>query len=154
MDKAKAFRKKYNDAGVLIEIVKVDGIFAYSDAALDYVFKLAKALGARAISTEIAEEGPQRLGKFADKHQLMVGYHGHEATGPEEWEKLFAYAKHNGANLDIGHFVVRRPRLAGAVPQAAPRSHHPHPRQGSQGAQGRQRAVRRRATRRSPKCCS
>jgi sugar phosphate isomerase/epimerase len=105
MDQAKAFRKKYNDAGVLIEIVKVDGIFAYSDAALDYVFNLAKAVGARAISTEIAEEGPQRLGKFADKHQLMVGYHGHEATGPEAWEKLFAYAKHNGANLDIGHFV-------------------------------------------------
>ena len=35
----------------------------------------------------------------------MVGYHGHEATGPEDWMKLFAYAKHNGANLDIGHFV-------------------------------------------------
>ncbi len=27
-----AFRKKYNDAGVLIEIVKVDGIYAFSDA--------------------------------------------------------------------------------------------------------------------------
>ena len=106
MDKAKEFRKKYNDAGVLIEIMKVDGIFAFTDPVLDYVFTLAKALGARAISTEIAEEGPQRLGKFADKHKLMVGYHGHEATGPEAWEKLFAYAAHNGANLDIGHFVA------------------------------------------------
>jgi sugar phosphate isomerase/epimerase len=106
MDKAKEFRKKYNDAGVLIEIMKVDGIFGYSDAALDYVFMLAKTLGARAISTEIAEDGPKRLGQFADKHKLMVGYHGHEATGPEDWEKLFAYASHNGANLDIGHFIA------------------------------------------------
>ena len=106
MDKAEAFRRKYNDAGVLIEIVKVDGIFAYSDDALDYVFTLAKALGARAISTEIAEDGPKRLGQFADKHDMMVGYHGHEATGPEDWEKLFAYAAHNGANLDIGHFIA------------------------------------------------
>ena len=73
--------------------------------ALDYAFELAKALGARAISTEIAEDGPKRVGEFADKHEMMVGYHGHEATGPENWEKVFGYAKHNGANLDIGHFV-------------------------------------------------
>jgi sugar phosphate isomerase/epimerase len=106
MDKAAAFRKMYNDAGVSIEIVKVDGIFAYTDQALDYVFTLAKTLGARALSTEIAPEGPQRLGQFADKHGLKVGYHGHEATGPEDWEKLFAFAKNNSANLDIGHFVA------------------------------------------------
>jgi len=106
MDKAKAFRKMYNDAGVSIDIVKFDGIFGYIDEVVDYAFTLAKAVGARAISTEIAEDGPKRLGEFADKHNLMVGYHGHEATGPEDWEKLFAYSKHNAANLDIGHFVA------------------------------------------------
>jgi sugar phosphate isomerase/epimerase len=106
MDKARAFRKMYNDAGVLVEIVKVDGLFGLSDPVVDYVFTLAKTLGARALSTEIAAEGPERIGKFADKHGLMVGYHGHAETGPEAWEKLFAYAKHNGANLDIGHFVA------------------------------------------------
>jgi sugar phosphate isomerase/epimerase len=106
MDKARAFRKMYNDAGVALEIVKIDGIFALPDPLVDYVFTLAKALGARALSTEIAAEGPERIGKFADKHGLMIGYHGHAETGPEDWEKLFAYAKHNGANLDIGHFVA------------------------------------------------
>jgi sugar phosphate isomerase/epimerase len=106
MDKAKAFRKMYNDAGVSIDIVKFDGIFGYTDKAVDYAFTLAKTLGARAISTEIAEDGPKRLGEFADKHNLLVGYHGHEATGPEDWEKLFVYSKHNSANLDIGHFVA------------------------------------------------
>jgi len=90
---------------VSIDIVKFDGIFGYTDEVVDYAFTLAKAVGARAISTEIAEDGPKRLGEFADKHNLMVGYHGHEATGPENWEKVFGYATHNGANLDIGHFV-------------------------------------------------
>ena len=106
LDKAKAFSKMYKNAGVSIDILKFDGIFGYPDPVVDYAFKLAKAVGARAISTEIAEDGPQRLGTFADKHDLMVGYHGHEATGPEAWEKLFAYSKHNGANLDIGHFIA------------------------------------------------
>jgi sugar phosphate isomerase/epimerase len=108
MERAKAFRKLCEDAGVLIEIVKVDGIFKMSSAELDYVFTLVKTLGGRAISTEIshAEEELKRLGQFADKHQFMVGYHGHANTGPEHWEKAFSLAKYNGANVDIGHFVA------------------------------------------------
>jgi sugar phosphate isomerase/epimerase len=108
MDHAKQFRKKYEDAGVLIEVVKVDGIFKMSDAELDYVFNLAKALGGRAISTEISkkDDDHKRVGEFADKHQLMVGYHGHATTTPEDWEKAFSFAKFNGANVDLGHFVA------------------------------------------------
>jgi sugar phosphate isomerase/epimerase len=116
MDKAVALRKKFEDAGILVEIVKVDNIFDMADEVIDYEFQLAKALGARAISTEIAHVDPkapdqamsrhQRLGQFADKHKLMVGYHGHTETGPKEWEDLFKMARYNGANLDIGHFVA------------------------------------------------
>src|SRR5207247_7304940 len=108
MDRVKEFRKKYEEAGVLIEIVKVDGIFKMSDDELDYVFALAKALGGRAISTEISrkDEELKRLGQFADKHRLMVGFHGHATTTPEHWETAFSFAKHNGANVDLGHFVA------------------------------------------------
>ena len=108
MERVKEFRKKYEEAGVLIEIVKVDGIFTMTDDELDYAFALAQALGGRAISTEISrqEEELKRVGKFADKHQLMVGYHGHAATTPEHWETAFSFAKHNGANVDLGHFVA------------------------------------------------
>jgi sugar phosphate isomerase/epimerase len=105
MSKVKEFRKKWNDAGVLIEIVKYDGIYNFTDDVLDYAFELAKNLGARAISCEIDVAQTKRVGQFADKHQMMVGYHGHTATGPAHWEEAFSYAKHNGANLDIGHFV-------------------------------------------------
>lgn len=105
--KAAEFRKKYADAGVAIEIVKVDRIFNFSDAELDYVFALAKALGARAISTEISknEAEHKRLGGFADKHKLLVGLHGHHTSNMEHFEHAFAHAKYLGANLDIGHYV-------------------------------------------------
>jgi sugar phosphate isomerase/epimerase len=107
MSKVKEFRRKYDDAGVAIEIVKVDGIFGFTDDVLDYAFELAKNLGARAISTEISRDLSQtaRVGQFADKHKMMVGYHGHTETGPAQWEDAFARATHNGANLDIGHFI-------------------------------------------------
>lgn len=108
MDRVREFRQKYEDAGLLIEIVKVDGLLTMNDESLDYAFTLAKALGGRAISTEISnsEENIKRVGQFADKHALMVGYHGHATTTPAHWEKAFSFAKHNGANLDLGHFVA------------------------------------------------
>ena len=108
IDRVKEFRTKYETAGVLIEIVKVDGLFKMSDDELDYAFTMAKALGDRAISSEIShtESALKRVGQFADKHQLMVGYHGHATTKPEHWEAAFALAKFNGANVDLGHFVA------------------------------------------------
>jgi sugar phosphate isomerase/epimerase len=108
LDRVKEFRKTYETAGVLIEIVKVDGLFKMSDGELDYAFALAKALGARAISSEIShqDEELKRIGQFADKHQFMVGYHGHATTKPEHWERAFSFSKHNGANVDLGHFVA------------------------------------------------
>jgi sugar phosphate isomerase/epimerase len=111
VDRAGEYRRMYNDAGVAIEIVKVDGIFAMTEAELDYVFPLAKTLGARAISTEISRTGNEdqdhaRVGKFAEKHGLMLGLHGHTKTGPADWERAFALGKNIGANLDIGHFVA------------------------------------------------
>ncbi|HTX38787.1 MAG TPA: TIM barrel protein [Bryobacteraceae bacterium] len=113
MDKIKNFRKKYETAGVLIQILKVDNFNSFSDGVTDYFFEVAKNLGAHAISTEGRLSDIERLGKFADKHKMMVGYHGHtagpggEAFGaPENWEKAMAVAKYNGINLDLGHFVV------------------------------------------------
>ena len=106
LDKVKAFRKKFNDAGILIEIVKWDGIFNFSDDELDYAFQVSKALGARALSSEISIGQTKHLGEFADKHKMQVGYHGHTQVTPAIWEATFAEAKYNGANLDLGHFVA------------------------------------------------
>lgn len=108
MDKVKEFRAKWEAAGVLIDVVKVDNLFKLSDDELDYAFTLVKTLGGRAMSSEISHEESElkRVGAFADKHQLLVGYHGHATTKPEHWEAAFAVAKYNGANVDLGHFVA------------------------------------------------
>ncbi|PYR72741.1 MAG: sugar phosphate isomerase/epimerase [Acidobacteria bacterium] len=106
MDKVRECRKKYDDAGVKIEIVKFDNIYKEPDDVTDYFFELGRTLGARALSCEISLEETKRLGQFADKHQMMVGYHGHTETTPEMWETAFGYATHNGANVDIGHFIA------------------------------------------------
>ena len=106
LNKVKEFRKNWEDAGVLIEIVKWDGIFDFSDDEIDYAFQVSKALGARALSSEITIGKTKRLGQFADKHKMQVGYHGHAALSPAAWEATFAEAKYNAANVDLGHFVA------------------------------------------------
>jgi hypothetical protein len=113
MDKVKEFRKKYEDAGVKIHIVKVDAIDTFADEEIDYMFGLAKTAGAHAISCEIPLSHTKRLGMFGEKHKMMIGYHGHtditspEAFGrPESWETAMSYSKYNGINLDIGHFIA------------------------------------------------
>ena len=113
VDRIKEFRKKYEAAGILIEIVKVDGIDAMEDDVVDYAFVMAKTLGAHALSCEIPLSRTKRLGEFATKHKLMVGYHGHanmtnpEAFAkPESWETAMTYSKYNGINLDLGHFTA------------------------------------------------
>ncbi len=86
--------------------MKFDGIYAMTDEVVDYCFTLARTLGARAISCEISVADAKRLGQFADKHRMMVGYHGHAATKPLDWETVFGYSKYNGANVDLGHFIA------------------------------------------------
>lgn len=113
LDRFQAFRKKWNAAGVDIEIVKFDGVDRMKDEVVDYAFGLAKAVGARAISCEIPVSKTNWLGQIAAKHKMMVGYHGHgdvqnpEAfAAPESWERSMSYSKYNGINLDIGHFIA------------------------------------------------
>lgn len=108
MDAVAGFRKRFDEGGVKIEIVKVDGIFKMSDGALDYVFNLAKALGARALSTEISKDEADhaRVGKVADRHRFWIGYHGHATTAEEHYVRATASANFNGINLDIGHYVA------------------------------------------------
>ena len=133
-DKIKDFRKKYEDAGILIQIVKIDNFNSFSDAVTDYFFETAKNLGAHALSTEGSLNDIDRLGKFADKHKMMIGYHGHTAGpggaafgDPENWEKAMSVAKYNGINLDLGHFLVGQ-HQAGKDPNPIPflEKYHDH----------------------------
>lgn len=106
LERLAELRRRFEAAGIRVPIVRVDGMLDMGDGVVDYQFRLAKAFGARAISTEIAESDPERLGKFADKHQLIVAYHGEAETSVTDFERAFSLSRFNGANLDLGHFVA------------------------------------------------
>jgi sugar phosphate isomerase/epimerase len=111
--KYRELRQMYETAGVSIRIARFPLNDSWTDEEIDYAFQAAKALGATAINCEPPVSQTKRIGIFADKHQMMVGYHNHanvtsvEAFGrPGSWEQAFFYSARNGANLDIGHFVA------------------------------------------------
>lgn len=104
MDRVREVKKKFDDAGILVEIVKWDGTNTMSDDELDYCFQVSKAVGAKALSAELNLEHSARIGKFADKHQLPFGHHGHAQTAAM-FEQAMAQAKYNFVNLDLGHFT-------------------------------------------------
>lgn len=106
MDKVKPFRQKYEDAGVMTAVVKFDNMEQLSDDEIDYSFNLTKALGAHALSCEMAMPLAQRLAPFATKHQMRVGFHGHLQGTPAAFEEAMSYGSYNCVNLDLGHFLV------------------------------------------------
>jgi len=109
MDKYKALRKMYNDAGVNIHIVKFGNIGNpnMTDEEIDYYFNVAKALGARGITRELSEEAARRLGPIADKHEIMIGFHNHTQLKSTTYDgPILSYGKYLGINFDVGHFVA------------------------------------------------
>lgn len=109
MDRFKALRTKFNEAGVNIHIVKFGDIGnpGMPDGQIEYYFQVAKALGARGITREISEAAAQRLGPIADKHEIMVGFHNHTQLTPTTYDgEILSHGKYLGLNLDIGHYVA------------------------------------------------
>lgn len=109
MDKFKALRKMYNDAGVNIHIVKFGSIGNgnMSDGEIDYYFKVAKALGAKGITRELSEDAAKRLGPIADKHKIWIGFHNHTQMTPTTYDgPILSYGKYLGINFDVGHYVA------------------------------------------------
>jgi hypothetical protein len=113
MSKYRDLRKKFDEAGVSIQIVNFNLGPASVDQEIDYCFQVAKTLGARAVSCEPPVREATRLGLFADKNQTMIGYHGKsdvttaDAFGrPGAWEQAFFYTKLNGAIVNLGQFTA------------------------------------------------
>ena len=126
MDKFKDVRKKFDKAGIDVRILCFNMNEAITDEEIDYAFRMANAVGARAISTSTQVTVSKRVAPFADKYKMMVGYHGHDATWdpnefatPESFATAMSYSKYNGVNLDIGHFTA-----AGYDPVAYIKEHH------------------------------
>jgi sugar phosphate isomerase/epimerase len=110
MDTFKGIRDLYNKAGVKIHIVKFDNIGedSVSDEEHEYMFNMAKAMGAKGITTELDENKAKRLAQLAQKHGIMIGFHNHTQLRPDTYSDgpYFSYGKNIMANLDIGHYAA------------------------------------------------
>src|SRR4051794_37907665 len=108
----KAVAKKFNNAGVDVQLLCYNMQDNMKDEDIEYGFEMAKALGVKALTTSTTLTMAKRIAPLADRHKLMVGYHGHDATHDpnqtatlESYDTLMSYGKYNGVNLDIGHFT-------------------------------------------------
>src|SRR5690606_3966831 len=48
----------------------------------------------------------KRLGEIANRHKVVVAYHGHLQQTFTAWDEALSQAKYNGINLDAGHYVA------------------------------------------------
>jgi len=109
MDKFKELRKLFNDAGITIYAWKPNALGPKNtDAEVDYAFNAGKALGVTHVTVELPTDPEQtkRLGDFAAKHKLYVGYHAHTQATPTLWDTALSQSEYNAINLDIGHYTA------------------------------------------------
>lgn len=104
IDAYRQLRKKFNDAGVNIHIYKWTA--GETEEELDYSFKVAKALGAIGITTELNEKNARLLGPVAKDNGMFAIFHNHYqfAEPGFDVDKLLAYSSANKLNFDVGHY--------------------------------------------------
>jgi sugar phosphate isomerase/epimerase len=108
MDKYKALRKLYNDAGVNIYAFKLGLTLKMSNEEYEYTFNVAEALGANQVTMELPQDSAltKRVGEFAAKRRIYAGYHAHTQATPTLWDEALAQSKYNAINLDLGHYTA------------------------------------------------
>jgi sugar phosphate isomerase/epimerase len=109
----KGVRRKFNDAGVEVQILCYNMNLNTKDDEIEYAFQMARDLGVRAISCSATVAVAKRVAPFADKYKIMWGGHGHadifddeQFAKPETFKKIMSFSKYIGVNLDIGHFTA------------------------------------------------
>jgi len=125
-DTFKAVKKKFNDAGIDVQILCFNQRVTATDDEIEYAFQMAKGLGVRAISSSSTVSFAKRVAPFADKHKIMWSGHGHsnvndpeEFATPQSFATIMSFSKYIGVNLDIGHFTA-----ANFDPVAYLKEHH------------------------------
>jgi sugar phosphate isomerase/epimerase len=109
----KGVRRKFDAAGIELRLLCYNMNRNITDEQIEYGFRMAQALGVKAMSTSTQVSVAKRVAPFAEKHQLMVGYHGHsdvadpdEVATPESFAAVTSFSKFHGINLDVGHFTA------------------------------------------------
>jgi sugar phosphate isomerase/epimerase len=108
-----AVRKTFNDAGIEVRLLTYNMNPNTTDEDIEYGFQMASGLGVKAITTSTQVSMAKRIAPFADRHKMVVGFHGHDQTDrPDEvsseatFEAVMAASPYHWCNLDIGHYTA------------------------------------------------
>ena len=114
-----------------------------ADDEIEYAFMMAKWLGVEAISTSTQVSMAKRIAPFADKHKMMVGFHGHANTTDTNEVATPETLRRGDGRVEVprrepGHRPLHRGRLRPRrVHPEAPRAHHqPAPEGQEEGGNG------------------
>jgi sugar phosphate isomerase/epimerase len=113
VDECKKIREKFANAGVDIYAFNYSFRDDYTDEEIDKGFQMAKALGAKAITSSAVLSVVKRIDPFARKYKMRVAMHNHSNIRPNEFATPDDFAKamegsseYICVNLDIGHFTA------------------------------------------------
>ena len=106
MDKYKAFRKMFEDAGVKIYAFKLPPTMEMSDAEYEYIWNVGETLGADHITMELPTDDAhlKRVADYAAKRKLRIAFHTHGQGGASGFDKVLAASRYTALNFDVGHF--------------------------------------------------
>ena len=106
MDKYKAFRKMFENAGVKIYAFKLPPTMSMSDPEYEYIWNVAETLGANHVTMELPTDDGllQRVADYAAKRKLRIAFHTHGQGGSSGFEKVLAASKYTALNFDVGHY--------------------------------------------------
>jgi sugar phosphate isomerase/epimerase len=113
MSTYQAIGKRFTESGIDLRLLCFNMNEAITDEELDYVFRMAKALGARGVTTSTQLTVARRVAPIAESYKMPIGFHGHDniqdpnETGSlESYEKALSFGKYNFVNADIGYFTA------------------------------------------------
>ena len=106
MDKYKAFRKMYDDAGVKIYAFKLPPTMEMSDEEYAYIWNVAETLGANHVTMELPTDDAllKRVADYAAKRKLRIAFHTHGQGGASGFDRVLSASPYTALNFDVGHF--------------------------------------------------
>ncbi len=107
-------RRIFDNAGIDLRSLCYNmNVRTMSDTDIEYGLSMATHLGVKVMSTSTQVSMARRVAPLADKHRIIVAYHGHaniqdadEVSTPQSFAACLALSKNHAINLDIGHFTA------------------------------------------------
>jgi sugar phosphate isomerase/epimerase len=106
-------RRRFADAGIDLRLLCFNMSDQMTDEEFDYAFRMARGLGARAITTSAPLSVATRIASFADRHEMPVAFHNSGSVGtpdtiatPESYLECLTLSPYHRVNLDIGNFTA------------------------------------------------